>query len=76
MGYRRAAMMRRTQHVSSHWRTSKNGKHYQVSSHTRNAPLCQPHQTVLMLLLFIAGFLTYGIAWIALFVYFINAVSD
>ena len=76
MGYRRAAMMRRTQHVSSHWRTSKNGKHYQVSSHTRNAPLYEPNETAFVFGMVIAGFFTFGITWIALVAYFIITAKN
>lgn len=36
MGYRKAAKMRRRQHVRGHYRTSKSGKRYYVSGHTRN----------------------------------------
>lgn len=36
MGYRKAAMMRRTQYVRGHYRTSRTGKTYYVSGHMRN----------------------------------------
>ena len=36
MGYRKAAMMRRRQYVSGHYRTSKNGNTYWVEGHMRN----------------------------------------
>ena len=39
MGYRKAAMMRRTQYVGGHYRTSKTGKNYWVSGHMRNDSL-------------------------------------
>ena len=38
MGYRKAAKLRRTQHVSGHYRTSKSGKGYWVEGHVRNDP--------------------------------------
>ena len=38
MGYRKAAKLRRTQHVSGHYRTSKSGKRYWVEGHVRNDP--------------------------------------
>ena len=38
MGYRKAAKLRRTQHVSGHYRTSKSGKRYWVEGHIRNDP--------------------------------------
>ena len=38
MGYRKTAKLRRTQHVSGHYRTSKSGKRYWVEGHIRNDP--------------------------------------
>ena len=61
MGYRRAAMMRRTQHVSSH---------------TRNAPLYKPNETAFVFGMIIAGFFTFGITWIALVAYFIITAKN
>ena len=38
MGFRKAAMQRRKQHISGHYRTNKNGKTYWVEGHVRNDP--------------------------------------
>ena len=76
MGYRRAAMRRRPQYVSSHWRRSKNGNYYKVSGHARNAPLYEPNEPAFVIGMVIAGFFTFGITWIALVAYFIITAKN
>ena len=39
MGYRKAAMMRRTQYVGGHYRRGKNGGRHWVRGHVRNEGL-------------------------------------
>ena len=38
MGYRKAAMLRRTQYVRGHYRTNSKGESYWVEGHVRNEP--------------------------------------
>ena len=57
MGYRKAAMMRRSQYVRGHYRTSKNGNTYWVGGHSRNGSSSDLDWIVIIIALLALAFL-------------------
>ena len=71
MGYRNAARMHRRQWVGGHYRTSKKGKVFWVSGHTRNdyGSYRDPEEEFFIGMM-IAGFFTLGITWVLLVIHY------